>query len=138
MIKKGLAVAVILLFIGVAFAPSINAVDKLYPKEDGPYFFFIAGRINGMGSSSIPDWVNISSPFWNITYPKYIRYHFRIFSIFIVDNKLQNIRYISFPANIDLYGFKGFGPTYDMVVNRLFGYSIVIGKCDEISVYEKE
>ena len=28
MIKKGLAVAVILLFIGVAFAPSINAKDK--------------------------------------------------------------------------------------------------------------
>ncbi len=41
MIKKGLAVAVILLFIGVAFAPSINAVDKLYPKEDGPYFFLL-------------------------------------------------------------------------------------------------
>ena len=135
MIKKGIAVAVILLFIVVAFAPTINA-DKLYPKEDGPYFFIIAGGINGMGSN-IPDWVNISSTFWNITYPKFIRYHFRLFSIFIVDNKLQNIRYISFPANINLYGFKGFGPTRDMAFNKLFGYSIVIGKCDEISVHEK-
>ena len=31
MIKKGLAVAVILLFIGVAFAPSLNAVDDPVP-----------------------------------------------------------------------------------------------------------
>ena len=34
MLKKGLAVAVILLFIGLAFAPSINAVDDPVPDLD--------------------------------------------------------------------------------------------------------
>ena len=117
---------------------SVSADDKLYPKEDGPYYVFINGRINGMGSCSILDWANITSPFWNITYPKYINYHLRIFSIFIVNNKLQNIKSVSFPAIIELYGFKGFGPTHDMVFNKIIGRSIVIGICDEIAVYETE
>jgi len=34
MFEKGLAVAVILLFIGVAFAPSINAFDDPVPDLD--------------------------------------------------------------------------------------------------------
>jgi hypothetical protein len=138
--KELIGIIVCMLLVGIVLVsiPNVNADDRLYPKEDGPYFFLIWGRINGMGSSSLPGWDNITSPFWNLTYPKYISYHFRIFSIFIVNNTLQNIRHISFPAHISLYGFKGFGPTHYMVFYQGLGLrrKIVIGKCDEIRVHE--
>ena len=78
MVRKGLAVAVILLFIGVAFAPSINAVDDPVPDLDceGDFYWtdvvpgatvegsFIVENIGEPGSSlnweiqSYPDWGN--------------------------------------------------------------------------------
>ena len=134
-LKIGLSFCIICFLVFVSI-PNVNAYDRVYPKEDGPYTFLIWGRINGMGSCNVLDWVNITSPFWNLTYPYYISYHFRLFSIFIVNNTLQNRRYVSFPAHISLCGFKGFGPTHDMVFYKVFRSSIVIGQCDEIRIVE--
>ena len=78
MLKKGLAVAVILLFIGVAFAPSINAVDEPVPDLDCRGSLYWDGRdlepgdvltgdftVGNIGEpNSELEWRIISCPFW--------------------------------------------------------------------------
>jgi len=95
MLKKGLAVAVILLFVGVAFAPSINANDKeinddttepldvgrfrirgfgLFPRYSGENVTFFAVRlfysmVNGTERITGVFWLKrITLPINNIQY----------------------------------------------------------------------
>ena len=133
MMKKCLAVGVICLLMLVAI-PIVNGEWIEYPKEDGPYTVIICGPIRGFGFNGHVDFYSYKWPFWNLNYSQKISYKFRILSVFLVNETLQKIKY---PALIELYGFKGFAPTFLMLSSKLsIGRCRVIGECDEIFVVD--
>jgi hypothetical protein len=124
----------IICFLVLVSVPVVNSGRVWYLKEDGPYFVYISGK-NWGTMSGYKDFINHSLPFWYLIYPDYIAYQYEIFSILIVNGTLQNIKNVSFPASITLFGFKGFAPTMGMIVLKaLIGRVRVVGMCDEILV----
>ncbi|UCD13964.1 MAG: hypothetical protein JSW60_00675 [Thermoplasmatales archaeon] len=128
-----MAVGVICLLMLVSF-PMVSGERILYPREEGPYTIYVVGFSRGFGFNGQVDFYSYKWPFWCLNYSQKIDYDFEIFSMLLVNGSLQKIKY---PANIRLHGFKGFAPTFWMLNLKLYmGRCRVIGKCDELLVYD--
>jgi len=133
--RKGLAVGVICLLMLVSI-PMVTGERIDYTKEDGPYTVFIGGY-GGLFNGSI-DIFRHPLPFWYLIYPEHISYYFGRFTIFFVNGEKQEITY---PAQINLSGFKGYAPPLtcyimNLVMFRFIPRTRVFGRCDEIVVWD--
>ena len=144
-LKKGFAVGIICLLMLVSI-PMVTGEDILYPKEEGPYNVFISGKCTGMGGRLYPMFLH-PSPLWLLVYPLSIEWHFYEDYVFFVNGEKQDIDY---RVQIDLTGFKGYGPSFYMLllkekVGHLFfkltgsittPRARIIGRCAEILVID--
>ncbi len=141
--KKLLTVGVICLLILVSI-PIVSGEDIRYPKEEGPYNVIICGKSTGMGGRFSTMLFHFW-PLWFKFYPNGVNWHFQPDSVFFVNGEKQDIIY---PAHIWLYGFKGYGQSFHMLLLKdkvaiLIGFLIgsmpttrarIIGQCAEIQV----
>jgi hypothetical protein len=142
MLKQGIVICVIFLFMLVSL-PIASGEHHFYPKEEGPYTVTAIGPSNGMGGGFATLFRLL--PLWLLLYPLDIGWHFDSGSVFFVNGEKQDIVY---PADIALYGFKGYGPTIYMYLlkenvmiflhritgERLTPRARVVGLCTEIIV----
>ena len=142
-IRKGLTVGLICLLMLVSI-PMVSGEDILYPREEGPYNVTISGKSEGMGGGLYTMLLHFW-PLWFKFYPNGINWHFQPDSVFFVNGEKQDIVY---PAHIWLYGFKGYGQSFHMLLLKdkvvILAYSLtgfmptprarVIGRCTEIQV----
>ncbi len=145
MLKKGLVVGVIFLFMLVSL-PFVSGEEIFYPKEEGPYSVLIFGKCTGMGGGFYTVFFHFW-PVWLLLYPLDIGWYFDPGSSFFVNGEKQQIVY---PADIELRGFKGYGASTLMIVVKYFGFAFlaplvgfmptartrVIGLCTEIAVHD--
>ena len=110
-IVKGLVTGIICLLMLVSF-PMVTGEDILYPKEEGPYNVLISGKCTGMGGRLYPMFLH-PSPLWLLVYPLSIEWHFYEDYVFFVNGEKQDIDY---RVQIDLTGFKGYGPSFYMLL----------------------
>jgi len=143
MLKKGMVVGVIFLLLLVSL-PIVSSEQILYPKEEGPYKVIIIGPSNGMGGGIYTFFLHFW-PLWFLPYPLNVDWHFDPGSVFFVNGEKQNITY---PAQIELRGFKGYGPSFYMMVLKGYGEKFILiltgflptmrarvaGQCTEIMV----
>ncbi|UCF12707.1 MAG: hypothetical protein JSW06_00215 [Thermoplasmatales archaeon] len=118
--RKGLVVGVVC-FLMLVTVPMVSGEWIRYPKEEGPYTVLIMGNCSGMsgGQSTIFRLI----PVWFLFYPRHIGYDFDNDSVFFVNGEKQDILY---PAQIDLSGFKGYGPTIYMGILK-YEFAAFIG-----------
>jgi hypothetical protein len=142
MLKKGIIVGVIFLLVLVS-VPLVSGEHILYPKEEGPYTVTALGPSNGGGGRFFTLFHLL--PLWFLLYPLDVNWDFNPGSVFFVNGEKQEIVY---PAQIGLYGFKGYGQTVLMLalkwraagfIRSLTGVlpttrARVIGLCNEIIV----
>jgi hypothetical protein len=107
-LRKVLAVVIICLLMLVT-VPMVSGELIRYPREEGPYTVLIMGKCSGMGGGQSTIFRLL--PVWFLFYPRHIEWDFDEDSVFFVNGEKQDILY---PAQIDLIGFKGYGPTIYM------------------------
>jgi len=141
-LKKGFIIGIICLLMLVSL-PMVSGEHILYPKEEGPYTVTAMGPSNGGGGRLFTLFHLL--PLWLLWYPLDIDWHFDPGSVFFVNGEKQDIVY---PAHIGLYGFKGYGPTFYMMILKDFAIKFlylltgvmptaqarVVGLCSEIIV----
>ncbi len=134
-LKIGALLCTVCLFV-LIYIPSVEGRVIEYPKEDGPYTIYIGGRTDGSGKYS--DNIDFNSylwPFWDLDSDEWIGYGLEGIAFLIVNGSLQKI---NFPASITFNGFKGFAPTYWMIILSLlfFPRIRVSGECESIIVQD--
>ena len=126
-IRKGLVIGVICLFMMVYIPSIVGHYFKEYPKEDGPYKIFISGHIIG---GSYKGHLPHIGPFWSLDTNQSIGYYFpRWLTIFKLNGLLQNV-YFYREMHIEMNGFKGFAPVGWMEGMGFFFRSFVYGECE--------
>jgi hypothetical protein len=130
-LKKSIVVGIFCVLILVSI-PIVSGKQHLYPKEEGPYTIFISGTPGSIGhEENLPKVL----PFIDLEYPEKIVISFFMLPMFIVNGKLQPV---DFPAQIRLYGFKGFCTPFPLIMLKhfLFGRIRIFGIADEMIAWE--
>jgi len=130
-LKKSIVVGIFCVFILISI-PLVSGKQHLYPKEDGPYIISISGT---PGSIVYEENLPKVLPFMDLEYPEKVSISFFMLPIFFVNGKLQPV---NFPAQIRLYGFKGFCPPLSAIMLKhfLFGRIRIFGIADEMIDWE--
>ena len=130
MLKKSIVVGIFCVLMLVSI-PIVSGVQYLYPKEEGPYTILITGTPGSIGyEENLPKIL----PFLDLEYPEKIVISFFMLPMFFVNGELQPV---DFPAQIRLYGFRGFCPPLSVIMFKhlVFGRIRIFGVSDEMIVW---